>query len=66
MVQGGGGAGFLLETAQAVRVRGEVRGEDLDGYIAPQPGIVGAIDFPHSARTDFRTNFVRAQRAGDG
>jgi hypothetical protein len=49
MVQGCGGARFLLETAQAVGVRGEEAGQDLDGDIAPQAGTVRAIDFPPPA-----------------
>ena len=49
MVQGGGGACFLLEAGDAIRIAdGQLR-EHLDGDFAVQPGVDRAIDFAHSA-----------------
>ena len=38
MIEGGGGAGFLLEAAQAVGIGGKRSGENLDGDIAVEAG----------------------------
>jgi hypothetical protein len=51
MVQRGCGTGFLLEAAKAFGMGCKVLGQDLDGYISVQAGIVGAINLAHSART---------------
>ena len=58
MVQRGCGAGFLLEAAQAIGVGGQRLGQDLDGDFAVQPGVVGAINFAHSARAKRGADFI--------
>ena len=61
MVQRCGGAGFLLEAAQAVGVRGQRFGQDLDGDFAVEPGVVGAVDFAHSTSAKWRADFILAE-----
>ena len=52
MIERGDGAGFLLEAAQAVGIGGEGSGKNLDGDIASETLIAGAIDLAHSASAD--------------
>jgi len=61
MAESGGGASFLGEALQAVRIGGETRGENLDGDIAIQAGVAGAVDFAHAASADGGLNVVRAE-----
>ena len=61
MVQGRGRARLLCEALQPLRIAGERRGENLDGDIAIQPGIAGAVNLAHAARAQRRLNFIRAE-----
>ena len=58
MIERGDGAGFLLETPQAVGIGGEGGGQNLDGDVASQALIAGAVNFAHSASSDERNEFV--------
>jgi hypothetical protein len=58
MVQGGGGARLLLEAPEAVRIAGDLGGEQLEGHGAAHAGIARAIHFAHPARTHFLEQFV--------
>src|SRR5271165_3572241 len=49
MVQRGSRPSFLLEAAQTIWVGTERGGKDLDGDVAPEPGVASAKDFAHSA-----------------
>jgi hypothetical protein len=49
VVKSGDRTRFLLEAAKAVGISGERSGKDLDGNIATQAVVAGAIDFAHSA-----------------
>ena len=51
MIEGTGGAGFLLEALQAARIGGERGGENLDCDLATQARIAGAIHFAHATGT---------------
>ena len=53
MVQGGGSAGFLLESAQMVRIVAGCRPDQLQGNIAAQPLIARAKNFSHPSCADF-------------
>ena len=55
MIQRGNRAGLALEALTEL-----LRG-DFDRHIAPQPRIVRAIHFAHSARADGGKDFVRAE-----
>jgi hypothetical protein len=58
MVQRSCGTGFLLEAAKAFWMGRKVPGQDLDGYISVQAGIVGAINLAHTARTQRGADFI--------
>jgi hypothetical protein len=49
VAQGAGGAGFLFEAAAPVGVSGEFSGENLEGDVAAEADVAGAIDFAHGA-----------------
>jgi hypothetical protein len=50
----------LFEAAEAVGVFRESFREDFDGDVAAEAGVFCAEYFAHSARADWRDNFVRA------
>ena len=52
MVQRRRSARFLLEPLQAFTIGRKRRRQDLDGHVAPQPGVAGAIDLAHPAGAD--------------
>ena len=61
---GAGGAGLLLEAAQAVGVR-DLLGQHLDCDLAAQAGIPGAVQLPHAPGPDWSQDLVGAEpRAG--
>ena len=59
-------ARFLLEAAQAIRVLGEGGGEDLDGDVAAEPRVFGAVDLTHPARADGGEDLVGPYPHADG
>ena len=60
MIQGGYGASFLFEAAEAVGILRESFREDFDGYVAAEAGVFCAKYFAHSASADWGDDFVRA------
>jgi hypothetical protein len=52
MIEAGDGFGFALEALFANGIRGELRGENLDGDGAVQPRILGAVHLSHPARAE--------------
>jgi hypothetical protein len=65
VIQRGRGARLGLEPAQPLRIVGDVRRQDLDGHVAPEPAVVRAIDLPHATRAEGGTEHVRPE-AGAG
>ena len=61
MAECGDGTGFLLETPEAVGIGGEGGGQNLDGDIASQALIAGAVNLAHSASTDECNEFVGSE-----
>jgi hypothetical protein len=61
VIEHAGGARLLLETPEAVRISGQSAGEDLDGNLAPEAGVLGAINLAHAASAERREHFVRAK-----
>jgi len=61
MIQRRGGACFLLEATQAIGIRAELGGQDLDGNISPEPRVVCPINFTHPADPKQGQNCVRAE-----
>src|SRR5207245_981199 len=57
---------LLLEALQAPGVRGKLHRQDLDRDLAAEPGVAGAIDLAHSARTERSEDLVMAQPGSDG
>ncbi len=53
MLECGGGLRFLHEPALAIGVGHQLRRQDLEGDLAVQPHVDGAVDDPHAAAADF-------------
>ena len=63
--QRGNGSGLLLEPADALRIRGKRRGENLDRDFPTEARVAGAVDLAHASPTEFALDFVGTQaRAG--
>ena len=60
MVEGGHRLRFDLEAPQAVGVRGHGRGEHLEGDIAPEAVIAGAVDLSHASGAEETRDFIGA------
>src|SRR5688572_10772379 len=58
MAQAAGGLSLTLESFDALIVRREVRGQNLDGDLSIYLWITRAIDLAHSARSEQRTDLV--------
>ena len=61
MVEGASGSRLLLEAPEAIGISGGVRGQDLDGYLAPEALVARAVDLPHPARAEGSQGFVGAE-----
>ena len=61
MVQRCQQARLTLQSCQSIRIVPEDIRQDLDGHLAAQDGILGAIDHPHPARTDFLQDPIMKQ-----
>jgi len=53
MVEGGGGAGFLVESAKMVWIGAGGGTNELEGYLPVESFVTGAEDFAHASFTDF-------------
>src|SRR5579864_7683931 len=62
VVQGGGGAGLALEPLQALRILDKLPGQELEGHAAAEAGILGLVDDPHAAASQWLELVV----VGDG
>ena len=61
MVERREGLGFALETRDALGIRREGLGKDLDGHLAAEGRVGGAVDLPHPAFADPGGDFVDAK-----
>src|SRR5207249_6484957 len=59
-------ARLLLEATQPIGVLSEHRRQDLDGDLARDARIAGAIDLPHPARPEGRDDFVMTNAGAGG
>ena len=59
MVQRGGGAGFLLEPSQPVRIGGELGRQHLDRDVAAEPRVAGPVNPPHAAFAKYLEDAIR-------
>ena len=53
--------GFALQTLPQGRIRGQIAGQNFDGYISLQTSVPGAIHLSHSSRPERRENLVRSE-----
>jgi hypothetical protein len=58
MVERGQEAGLALEARHPLRVAAHVVGKDLEGHLAPEPGIPGAVHLSHPALPERARNLV--------
>ena len=61
MIQRRQGLGFAREAGQALGVLREQLRQDLDGHIAVQAAVAGAIHLAHAARAQRADDFVGAE-----
>jgi hypothetical protein len=61
MIERGEQRGLAAEAGEAVGVARELLGEDFEGHVALQLGIVAVIDLAHTAFADEAPDFVLAQ-----
>ena len=61
MIERGEHFGFTLESRESFVIQGDGGRQDLDGDVAPEPRIAGAIDLAHASRAELRDHFIRAE-----
>src|ERR1700730_12987184 len=61
MVERRGRLRLFFETTQPRRVRADIPGEHLDGNVASEPRVAGAVDLAHAAGAEKRTKLVVSQ-----
>ncbi len=61
MRQGGDGLRFAFEPCQGARIVRQRLGQDLDGDIAIQLGVAGAVDLAHATFAELADDFVGAE-----
>ena len=66
MGQGGDGFGLALETGQGMGISIQMLGEDLDGHVALEPAIAGAIDFSHTSSAQGGDNLIPSEAGAGG
>ncbi len=66
MIQRRNRAGLALHALFQFGVGGKMIGENLDGDVASEAGVAGAVHLAHSTRTEGRLNFVGAELAARG
>ena len=58
MIQGRSRIGFLIETAKAFTVSGDVFSEQLERDLPPKSHVLSQVDFAHTARAELFENSV--------
>jgi hypothetical protein len=66
MVEGGDGAGLALEAALPLGVGRSLLGEDLEGDLAPEAGVVSPVHLSHTPGAQGREDLVRADAPARG
>jgi hypothetical protein len=61
MIERGEDSGFAIEAGQTIGVSGERLWQDLEGDVAVQPRVAGAIDLTHATGADRLDYFVRTE-----
>ena len=65
MVQRRRGAGFPQETGERLFVAGGIRRKKFQRHLTPKRGVLGAVNFPHAARTKPFQNSIMRYRLAD-
>jgi hypothetical protein len=65
MVKSGQGQGLTPEVFAGAFVSQQRRSQNLDGHVALQPFIVGAVNLAHAAGTDYLENLESADLSAD-
>src|SRR5262245_58123318 len=58
-------ARLALEPSAGLGVFGQLRGQDLDGHVAPQPGVPRPVDLAHPTCSHRSDDFIGAQTGPD-
>jgi hypothetical protein len=66
MVEGGGGAGLAPEPLQALGIPGILLGQELEGDTAAEAGVLGLVDDPHTAASQWLERVVVRDGLTDG
>ena len=66
VIERGEQLGFALESRETVGVAARRLGQDLDGDVATEPRVSGAIDLAHPAGTERCDDFVGAESISRG
>ncbi len=61
VVERRGGLGFLRESPEPIRIRGEVVRKHLDRHFTPERRVARAIDLAHPARTERREDLAASE-----
>ena len=61
MTQRGRRAGFLLEAREPLGIRGKCWRQDLDGDVAAEPRVAGAIDLAHATFAKLGKDLIGAK-----
>jgi hypothetical protein len=62
VVQGRDGPGLTLEAAQALGVTGDLLGEHLEGDLAVEAGVAGAVHLTHAPGPEGRQDLVSSEQ----
>jgi hypothetical protein len=60
VVEGGGGAGLLLEALASLGIAGHLGGQDLDGDVAAELAVPGPVDLSRPPRAQRREDLIRS------
>jgi hypothetical protein len=52
---------LALETGERLGIVGEIGGQNLDGHVAVELGVTGAVDLPHATRAKRRDDLIRSE-----
>jgi len=66
VIQCGGGPRLSVKAHQAILIGRHVRGQNLERDLPPEPGVGGAIDLTHSARTEQCVDLVVSEMISGG
>jgi len=66
MIQRGECLGLALEAGEPLGILRERLGQDLDGHLAAEMCVRGAVHLPHPADANLRGHFVRAEASAWG